>query len=237
MEMIDVSMWQGKIDWQKVKKSGIGMAYVKATEGQSWIDPRFEENISGATAVGIAVGAYHFARPGQGNVDNEASHFLETIRGKNLSLRPVLDIETNSGLTTSELLAWATKWLEMVEHETGMRPIVYTGEWFRSQYLSSLSGYDFWIAKYSIQPPQPPYIAWQYTQSGRIEGINGNVDMSRVADENVIRERAKMNQQDAQKIIGILGAVWNMLPPGPGRDEVHRLANEVRKAAGMPVQE
>jgi len=93
---IDVSHWQGDIDWKKVKGDGIDFAFVKATDGNNWIDPNLKANASGANAAGLTVGVYHFAR--FGTVDEakkEADFFYKTVKNLPINLPLVLDIEVD----------------------------------------------------------------------------------------------------------------------------------------------
>ena len=107
---IDVSHFQGNIDWTSVKNAGITFAFTKATEGVSFTDNMFTTNMSGATAAGVVIGPYHFARPDSSNTNpndaaNEANYFVDTIQsyyqGPHTTLRPVLDMERLAGQVSS----------------------------------------------------------------------------------------------------------------------------------------
>ena len=103
LEGIDISHWQGTIDWTKVRAAGKKFAYIKASEHTSFVDNKYATNRSRAKSAGLKVGAYHFARPNVGTADAyaEADHFIETADWTRGELRPVLDLEDTGGLSSS----------------------------------------------------------------------------------------------------------------------------------------
>ena len=179
---IDVSHWQGAIDWQAVRGSAIDFAFIKATEGGTYTDPRFARNWAAAADAGIARGAYHYFRP---NVDlvKQAEHFLRVTRLGAGDLPAVLDVETSDGLAVDALLRAVRSWLETVERATGKRPIVYTYPDFWNRYVSASPGpYPLWIASYGRDQPLMPngwrdWTFWQSSATGRVPGIEGDVDL------------------------------------------------------------
>jgi lysozyme len=194
---IDVSSHQPRVDWARVKADGIGFVYIKATEGVGFVDPKFGAHWAGAKSVGLPRGAYHFARPDTGSggtaatakkdANAEADAFLATAAPRSGDLLPVLDLET-AGLSPSLMVVWATAWLERVRARTGVRPVLYTypGFWSRMGNTRTLGSYPLWIASYGVSSPQVPagwsrYTIWQYTSSGSVPGIAGNVDMNQLA--------------------------------------------------------
>jgi len=181
---IDVSHWQGDVDWTKVKDSGIAFAFVKATEGTSYVDPNFEKNIENAHSAGLYVGAYHFAEPENYNAKDAAEHFVNTIRAylKNGYLRPVLDLEEGSSLGKDALSAWVNEFMIEVYNLTGVKPIIYTNPNYAENYLDlSVTQWNLWIANYDVSSPSTgvwdSWAFWQYTDSGNVSGVSGNVDM------------------------------------------------------------
>lgn len=180
---IDVSHWQGTIDWQAVRGGGIDFAFIKATEGGTYTDPQFARNWAAAADAGITRGAYHYFRP---NVDavKQAEHFLRVTRLGAGDLPAVLDVETSDGLTGDALLRAVRSWLETVERATGKRPIVYTYPDFWNRYVSASPGpYPLWIASYGRDQPLMPttgwsdWTFWQSSATGRVPGIQGDVDL------------------------------------------------------------
>ncbi len=181
---IDVSHWQGNVNWTKVKNSGIIFAFVKATEGTSYVDSDFEENMEKAHAAGLYVGAYHFAEPENYNAKEAAEHFVDTIEPylKSGYLRPVLDLEEGSSLGKESLSSWINEFMIEVFNLTGIKPIIYTNPNYAENYLdSSVSQWNLWIANYGVSSPSTgiwdSWAFWQYTNEGNVSGVSGNVDM------------------------------------------------------------
>jgi len=193
---IDVSHWQGEIDWQKVAASGQRFVFMKSTDATSFVDPRFRENRAGAKANGLKVGFYHFARPGPEPRDpiKEARHFIRTAKPVAGELLPVLDIESTGGLDPDELTRWARRWVREVELKTGVTALVYTSPYFWRTYHADTralarDGSLLWIAHWGVSAPSIParnwdgrgWKVWQYTSTGRVSGIVGDVDRNHFA--------------------------------------------------------
>jgi lysozyme len=189
--IIDISKWQGTIDWLKVAASTIDGrpirgAYVKSSEGIGYVDPLFRRNAVGAPAAGLSVGFYHYARPETGNTAaQEAEHFLETVAGLPATLPYVLDVEGEAAdLGPSRLTDWCYEWLSIVEQRSGYRVMVYTGASFARTYLDAkLVRWPLWVAHYGVTQPlaNPTWDCWamhQYSDSGKVNGIAGNVDLN-----------------------------------------------------------
>ncbi|MCM3174467.1 glycoside hydrolase family 25 protein [Paenibacillus sp. MER 99-2] len=187
---IDVSRYQGTIDWAKVKASGMTFVFIKATEGRTYTDPNFQQNVAGALAAGMLVGTYHFFRGTSTEIAKaEAAHYANTLQkvggAKALQLPPVMDYENNPGnLSRAQMNTVAKAFLTELERLTGIKPIIYTGNSFAGNFDASLGTYDLWIARYSNtrvpddQPAWKRWTFWQYTDSGKVNGIAGNVDMN-----------------------------------------------------------
>jgi GH25 family lysozyme M1 (1,4-beta-N-acetylmuramidase) len=190
---IDVSHHQDTIDWIQVAGSGQRFAFLKATEGRTFVDPEYATNRAGAEAVGMVVGAYHFAQPDDGPNDAviEADHFVDTAQLEPGNLLPVLDIERTGGLTEAEVTTWILTWLGRVTERLGVRPIVYTspGGWdARTGDTTAVAdaGYTvLWVAHWGVEVPRLPandwqgngWTFWQYGNCGSIPGIEGCVDV------------------------------------------------------------
>ena len=132
LEGLDVSHWQGVIDWKQVAGAGYDFAFAKATDGRTFKDPGFTYNREAAQFRGLAFGAYHFARPDKGPNDPamEVNQFLNVADPQSGELIPVLDLEDSGGLTTDELIAWTWGFLIEFESRTGLKPMIYTGNYF-----------------------------------------------------------------------------------------------------------
>lgn len=186
---IDVSHHQGVINWNAVRDSGHTWAYTKLTEGIGYVDPRGDANLSGASAAGMLVGAYHFARPDTNSPAAEAQHFAaELVRNDAAGhgwLPPCLDIERAG---TGDLPGWVASFITELRKATGRREItIYaSASWFSERldpgYWLDEDTY-LWVAHYGRPPGQPGYttthvIAHQYSATGRVPGITGDVDLN-----------------------------------------------------------
>jgi lysozyme len=184
---IDVSYWQGNIDWQKVGDAGVVFAYIKATEGADRLDPKFLHNWRAAKQAGVARGAYHFMYWCRRAVE-QASWFKLNVPGDSDALPPVLDVEWNSRSKTcpariprDTAIAKIKIMLKAMEAHTGKRPIIYTDPKFHREVLESeFTDYPFWLRSVAARP-EAKYQArnwafWQFTTTGRVTGVAGPVD-------------------------------------------------------------
>jgi GH25 family lysozyme M1 (1,4-beta-N-acetylmuramidase)/LysM repeat protein len=193
---IDVSYWNAGIDWPKVRASGQRFTFIKASEGDGYLDPTFDDHWRGARSAGLLRGAYHFFRA---NVDakKQANRFIDYVRSMNDNgeLPPVLDLETHDGQSRDKIIARAKTWLELVEAAFNRKPILYSGQYFLQDYFSESGGgppawakdYPLWLAQYPnnwVEGSQPylprgwfKWTFWQYSEKGRVNGINARVDL------------------------------------------------------------
>lgn len=192
LEGIDVSSWQGKIDWAKVKGSGVSFAFIKATEGVGYTNPRFKSDWSEAKLHGVIRGAYHFFDPGVSPAD-QARKFISTVGALEPGdLPPALDLEGDKWNATNPnaRIQMILSWLRAVEVGLGLQPIIYTSFAFAKDILKTgtsreVSHYRLWIAHYTsaaqplIPPPWSHWDFWQHTNHGRTPGVTGNVDHDR----------------------------------------------------------
>lgn len=201
IEGIDVSSWQGLIDWTKVGATSVKFAYIKATEGATYTNPNFERDWSQAAGNGIIRGAYHFLSA-TSEAQDQAANFLRAVKQLQPGdLPPALDIEGDKWSAVPSERKWQllTGWLSNVERALAMAPVIYVGYYFAKDVLrtwgkTELLAYPLWVPNWNnvAQPlvPQPwdTYTFWQYTSKGTVEGINGNVDRNRFkGDENALR--------------------------------------------------
>jgi lysozyme len=187
---IDVSKWQGVIDWKAVRAAGIRFAYIKATDSTNGLDPNFTANWEGAKTAGIVRGAYHYFRP-TADAKQQAAFFAQTVHLEPTDLPPALDIESDFGkLSVAQINQAVSTWLSEVEKRTSRRPLVYTRATISDVRLVGPSGkvpawikeYKLWVANYGVQSPLMPkgwdkWHFWQYSDKGAINGIDGNVDL------------------------------------------------------------
>lgn len=194
---IDVSHFQGVVDWNAVAAQGIAFAFAKATEGTGWTDARFAGNWDGMKEGGIIRGAYHFFRPATPAAD-QAAHFVGIVKSIEAGdLPPVLDVEeatTKTGhsewddVRVDQRVSVVLTWLQEVEQLLGRKPILYTRRGFVENILGDpgpLTNYPLWVAHYTTAaiPAVPEgwtgWTFWQYSQSGHVGGIETDVDLDR----------------------------------------------------------
>ena len=202
---IDVSHWQGVIDWRAVRAAGKRFAYIKASDGTTFVDDRYATNRAQAKAAGLVVGAYHFAKPSAlaGDAVAEADHFVATAAWVKGELLPVLDLESTGGLSTVALTDWAKAFLGRVYATTGVRAVIYVSPTFWSTRLADTrwfadNGYQvLWIAHWTSGSPTVPasnwgskgWTFWQYSSTGTVPGIDGPVDLDRYRGTDLTRVR------------------------------------------------
>jgi lysozyme len=198
MQGIDVSEFNGVIDWQKVKNAGIEFAWIRSSLGVNYTDPRFLSNAQGATAAGIRVGLYHFASINNTNVPadatTEAVFFLSKLASVEWELPPILDLEENKiGLSPAQILLWAQVFRNVVETVYPLNKVVlYSYLSFLNTHLPLGVDMPLWLALYnndanptlpqgwnSLAGPARKLLAWQWTNKGQVDGITGPVDLNR----------------------------------------------------------
>ncbi|MDX9956265.1 MAG: GH25 family lysozyme [Anaerolineae bacterium] len=170
---IDVSHWQGQVNWERAKAAGVAFVFLKLTEGIAAFDQRFIENYDGAEAMGILRGAYHFFRPAE-NPLQQANQFIDKWSRYPCELPPVLDLEDRKYISAARARSDALLWLNAVEVITGRVPIIYTAPAYANEVISgeaAFARYPLWIANYGVQTPQVPkpwkaYTFWQHTDRG-----------------------------------------------------------------------
>jgi len=185
---MDVSVYQGTINWAQAKADGIQYAIIRVSDGLNSPDSKFDANWSGSRAAGVIHGAYQFFEPGQDPIA-QADMLLAKIGGKLKpdDLPPMIDVEVTGGLGPSQVAAKVKQWIAHVKAKVGRDPIVYTGMYF---WRDSVGGANvlpsvLFHAQYTtaacpnIADPWPTWAFWQYTSSGSVAGISGNVDVDR----------------------------------------------------------
>ena len=179
---IDISHYQSKVHWPTIAEQGISFAFVKATEGETHTDSLFLHNWQQIKEVGILRGAYHFFRPGTSSL-HQALNFIHAVKMEPGDLPPVVDVEVADGVADATTILRLSSFLNIIESHYGVRPIIYTNQKFYSRYISGhLEGYPLWIARYGKAGPRLDYgqrwTFWQYGNRGRLDGIEGDVDLN-----------------------------------------------------------
>jgi lysozyme len=184
---IDVSKYQGNVDWNRVKADGVEYAFIRVSDGSQFKDAKFARNWDGTKAAGIVRGAYQFFRPAQ-NVNAQADIMIAALATwEPGDLPPVIDVEATGGLSAKTIASKVRAWTARVEAAIGVKPIVYTGKYFWRDEVGAPTDFAdnaLWIAQYTSKCPDLPapwatWTFWQYSDKGKVAGITGNVDINR----------------------------------------------------------
>lgn len=176
---IDVSKYQGTIDWSKVAKDDVQFAFIRASYGTT-ADPNFVTNANSAYKNGIKVGAYHYATfSDEESMKKEAAFFLSQLKRVNINYPVVLDLELTQGLSKTELTKLANQFLDIIANN-GYKTLLYSYENFFRDYLdnSNLNQHEIWVANYKEKPTLVDHTMWQHTSYGSVDGIEGRVDIN-----------------------------------------------------------
>lgn len=205
LQGIDVSHWQGAVDWKKVAGAGFKFCFLKATQGSGFVDKRVKANVAGAKAAGLYVGLYHYFTP-TGDAGAQFGNFWATVLncgGPKGLLVPVLDVEGDNqnslgGMDAGAYAKSCLAWLSYLKKKTGRDGIVYTYPYFAKQLNGALGEYPLWIASYpklTLESGKLTGVAgwddwcfWQWSNAGRVAGVGGSVDMDSFnGDEAALR--------------------------------------------------
>jgi len=190
---IDVSHYQGLINWQMVKTDkNASYVYIKATEGSGYVDDYYLRNLRGAKEAGIPVGVYHFFIP-SASAMTQMRNFSDNVDPRQHDLAPIVDVEKRGRGSLTQFLGRLRMFLEQIEKAYGVQPIIYTGQNFYNNYLAgSFLKYRFMIAKYQEEPPMlvdnAKVVMWQFTSQGHVNGIRHHVDRSVFLDNYSLKD-------------------------------------------------
>lgn len=178
--VLDLSAYQGTIDFARVKKAGIWGVMLKATEGTRYLSPAFQKNYTQAIQNGLHVGAYHFLRAGTPSQSlEEAAFFLHNVQGLQLDLPLALDLEAPEQRSIDDLTDIAAAFCRTLEQQQYYAMLYSFVSWFKTKLSSpALDRYDRWIAHVGVKQPDyaKPYGIWQFTWDSKVDGISGKVD-------------------------------------------------------------
>ena len=184
---IDISHYQGKIDWEQLKNAMIEgcpvrFVIIKSTEGASRLDDHFRENFNQVRDYGFIRGVYHFWS-NKSSAREQAYYFLDKVHLTEGDLPPVLDIEHKpADKSVDDFQRDVLTWLHIVEDKYHAKPIIYTYYKFKEKYLSApvFDDYPYWIAQYYVDKVQyqGKWKFWQHTDAGKLPGIKGYVDFN-----------------------------------------------------------
>ena len=188
-EGIDVSHYQGTIDWHEVATKGeVAYVYIKATEGSTIQDDCYDYNIHEARKAGLKVGSYHFFRANT-SIDEQLRNMTAVVKKEDQDLVPIIDVELTNRVSSSAMVQKLKTFLERVTQYYGCKPILYTFVNFYNKHFAGHSAFDDYplmIAFYRDYQPElndgRKYIIWQYTAEGDVPGIDGNCDQSQIVE-------------------------------------------------------
>jgi GH25 family lysozyme M1 (1,4-beta-N-acetylmuramidase) len=224
LKVIDVSEFNGAINWAKVAKNCDG-AIIRAGyrgygSGTLVTDDNFRSNIKWASAAGIPIGVYFVTQAiSEAEAREEARYTMELVKGYKLTLPIFIDSEDgNNGagradsgkLTRAKRTSILKAFCEEVQ-KNGFATGIYTGEWWLENLLdiSKLKNFYLWVAKYSRYEPNVAWDAWQYTSAGRIDGVTGNVDISDFKNISITKPTTKPTKKSADEIANeVIAGKW-----------------------------
>jgi lysozyme len=189
IEGVDVSYYQPRVDWAAARKAGVSFAFLRVSDGASFLDPEFAPSWPSAGKAGIVRGPYQFFRPGEDPIA-QADLLITTIRAQGGlqpgDLPPVLDVEVTDDIPVARIRAGMRRWLDRVEGAFGRRPMIYTspGFWDGLGAEATFARYPLWVAHWETACPGVPgawttWTFWQTTDHAEIPGIPGAVDRDR----------------------------------------------------------
>ncbi|WP_426231749.1 glycoside hydrolase family 25 protein [Pararhizobium sp. DWP3-4] len=185
---VDVSRWQGEMDWAKLRTQGANFAYIKATDGGDHLDPMFRTNWKRAKDAGLKRGAYHFFYWCR-TAGEQADWFIRNVPRDPDALPPVIDVEYNGEssckyrLSRAKAIEKMQVFMDKLERHYGKRPVIYTApDFYRDNLTGEFKDYPFWLRSVAAHPsqvyPGRKWLFWQYSGSGLSHGVEGRIDLN-----------------------------------------------------------
>ncbi len=205
-EGIDVSNWQGYIDYASVRNSGIEIVYIKSSQGSNIVDPYFRINYNNAKSNGLKVGFYHFLTArSEEEARSEADFFCSVISNTLPDCKLAMDFEVFGDLNIEEINNISIAFLERVKEVSGKDVIIYSDAYnARNVFKKNLANsYPLWIAEYGLEIPEDTnweyWDGFQYTSTGRVSGVRGYVDKDRFTENIYLNEVTKIEETGESK--------------------------------------
>ena len=190
---IDVSHYQGQIDWREVaRNSDVHYVYVKATEGAELVDNMYKTNLRGARRAGLRVGIYHFYIPSV-SPQRQFQNLRSAVDLRDIDLLPIIDIERRGRESLPVFQQNLKTFIQLVERHYGVKPVLYCSRDFYNKYLSGpFTSYKYMIARYHPDIPElcdnAAFVMWQFSSTSYVRGIRGHVDRSCMMDSYTLRD-------------------------------------------------
>lgn len=196
---IDVSGYQGNIDYSKVAQAGIKIVYMKSSEGSNYVDSHFERNYTEAKRNGLKVGVYHFLTARSvAQAETQAQFFVSLISGKNIDCKLAMDFESFGNLNKQQINEIAIAFINKVR-ELSQKDVVVYSNTYDATYIfeGEVTEYPLWVAQYDVSEPQDngnwtSWVGWQYADDGEVNGINARVDMNRFTKEILLDDTSEI---------------------------------------------
>ena len=196
---IDVSGYQGNIDYSEVAQAGIEIVYMKSSEGSNYVDSHFERNYTEAKRNGLKVGVYHFLTARSiAQAEIQAQFFVSLISGKNIDCKLAMDFESFGNLNKQQINEIAIAFINKVKELSKKDLVVYSNA-YDATYIfeGEVTEYPLWVAQYGVNEPQdngnwPSWVGWQYADDGEVNGINARVDMDRFTKEILLDDTSEI---------------------------------------------
>ncbi len=180
MKGIDISNYQGNVNFAEVKASGVEIVILKSTEGRTWKDDKFSTYYANAVSAGLKVGVYHYLR--NNSSEDEIANFLSVVENRKFDCKVAIDMEEDFGSVSQN--SKRVRGFADILISKGYEVCIYSGEYFyRDRLDNSVKDLAVWIAHYGVSKPDVSnYAGHQYSETGRVTGVNGNVDMNNFTD-------------------------------------------------------
>ncbi len=238
IKCIDVSTWQGKVDWKKVRADGYDHAILRAGYGRyaEQMDEQFERNYDSAKTAGVKIGVYWYSyADGVATAKREATACLKVLEGKSLELPVFFDMEENTqkSLGKSVLTQMAKTFCDEIIRG-GFRAGVYSNpDWFRNylDYTELRSKYYIWLAHYATQPAFECDV-WQYSSEGSVSGISGNVDLNRIYNGEL-----PLSENESLETAGVQALLRQAYAQGIVKTFVKPIDNKVGRLTTAAIKE
>lgn len=196
---IDISSWQGDVNFSAVKNAGIDIVYIKASEGSRYINPYLESSYQNAKANGLKIGFYHYvtARTTSEAI-TQANFFAKVISNKSANCRLAMDFENFGNLSVNQINEISKVFLETLENTTGAQCVIYSNAYSaRNIFSRELTKYPLWVANYGVSNPAPngkwdTWVGWQYTSTGTVSGVSGYVDRNQFTNGILLSDEMTM---------------------------------------------
>lgn len=203
---IDVSRYQGNIDFERVAASGVEMVYIRSSASNDYVDPYFRQNYERAKAAGLKIGFYHaMSARNETEAVQEARFFVQTISGTQPDCRLAMDFGAASNLSYASRNSIARAFLEETERLSGLKTVIYSSAYTaRAVWDEEMAqSYPIWVAEYGPSEPEngrwDEWVGFQYSNTGRVDGINGAVDLDYFTEDILLSESSEIPRPDDPK--------------------------------------